>query len=437
MQRQREAILLALCDPMPTKCEKLRNLSERDWRPLLYWMDVSGLALYFLDRITQLGHEEWLPPSVLSRLSHNLEDSKQRTQAMIFESSAIQETFQASGLSYAVLKGFSLWPVSVPRLELRSQLDLDFLMAESHASEAQKILEARGYHLRAISGRTWEFKSNGPMRYSIDDLYRIASQRCVELHLESSAAPCDSLLARIERRNLQGVNAPVLAQTDLFLGQGLHLYKHVCSESFRAAHLVEFRRHILVRFHDATFWQQLRELAERNPRAPAALGVVTLLISHVMGNFAPEALTDWTVDCLPTPARLWVEHYGRHAVFGSEFGSKLYLLLQQEMDSAGISAKRPLRDALVPRWLPPLVFHGTPGETLGTCVMRYLNQTRFILRRLRFHAVEGMRYLWESASWRSRVEAFNRSQHVQCQALAEAQRPALAREVALPHSPED
>ena len=43
---------------------------------------------------------------------------------------------------------------------------------------------------------------------------------------------------------------PVLSPVDLFLGQGLHAYKHVCSEFSRVAHLLEFRRHVLARRDD-------------------------------------------------------------------------------------------------------------------------------------------------------------------------------------------
>jgi len=65
--------------------------------------------------------------------------------AMIAELSAIHREFQRAALSYAILKGFSLWPASVPRPELRSQLDIDFLVTQDSAREARRILEGRGY----------------------------------------------------------------------------------------------------------------------------------------------------------------------------------------------------------------------------------------------------------------------------------------------------
>ena len=402
----REAALLIFCEPFPPQCYRLQNLSGKEWRTLLRWLDISGLALYFLDRILELKLADWLPPSVWARLQKNLADNTERTRGMITESIAIQQEFQKAHLSYAKLKGLSLWPSSVPRPELRSQFDLDFLVAEESAPKARRILEQRGYRLYFESGRSWEFKLNEKPGTSLKDLYKALPSHAVELHIESTVSGRSSSLERAERRNLQGCIMPVLSPVDLFLGQGLHAYKHVCSEFSRAAHLLEFRRHVLVRRDDHAFWKELRSITEGNPRASLGLGVVTLLITHVMGDFAPEALTDWTVECLPRSARLWVERYGRRAVFGSNPGTKLYLLLQKELEAAGVPAKRSLQQILLPVRLPPPVIRAFPNETLAVRLGRYRMQLHFILRRLRFHIVEGLRYAWESHRWQRQIDRF-------------------------------
>jgi hypothetical protein len=402
-QQLREAVLLAFCDPMPVECERLQNLSSRRWQSLLTWLDTSGMALYFLDRLTQLGRREMLPPAVLARLQQNLTDNAERTSSMIAESTAIHLSLQSAGLSYAVLKGFSLWPVSVPKPELRSQLDLDFLISAASAPEARRILEARGFRLKAISGRSWEFKSGTPGKASLKNLYKPTLHRSVELHLEMSDRGPDSLLARSRKLYFDGTFMPVLHPVDLFLGQGMHLYKHVCGEFWRTAHLIEFRRHVLARYHDKDFWQELRKLAEGNLAITVGLGVITLLISHTMGDFAPEELTCWTIDSLPVRIRLWVKRYGYHSVFASHPGGKLYLVLQRELERAGLTAKRSLNSALLPSRLPPAIAHASANETLSARLVRYRRQADFILFRLRFHLVEGMRYLWESNRWQQYV----------------------------------
>jgi hypothetical protein len=407
-QRIREAVLLSLCDPFPEQWSRLYILSEKEWQRLLHWLDISGLALYFLDRMVELNKCDVLPRWVLARLQQNLQDNRARMNGMIAESVAIQEDFQRSGLVYATLKGLSLFPESVPKLELRHQFDLDFLVAERSIQEARKILECHGYRLYAVSGRSWEFKKNETPRVSIKDLYKDLPGRSVELHVEAEISGSPRLLERVAERGFYGIIMPVLSPVDLLLGQGMHAYKHICSEFSRTAHLLEFRRHVLLRREDESFWAELQARAGEDPRTYLGLGVVTLLITQVMGDFAPAKLTSWTVRRLPLPARLWVKLYGRRVSFESFPGSKLYLLLQRELASAGIPAKRSLSQSLLPRRLPPSVIRPSADETLGTRIRRYRMQLHFILLRLRFHLVEGLRYTWESYRWRKYMDRHTR-----------------------------
>ena len=82
----REAVLLTICDPLPEQFSRLENLSEKDWQKLLHWLDISGLALYFLDRMVELQMCSMLPAAVLARLQRNLQDNIERTRGMIAES---------------------------------------------------------------------------------------------------------------------------------------------------------------------------------------------------------------------------------------------------------------------------------------------------------------------------------------------------------------
>ncbi|MGA9668204.1 MAG: nucleotidyltransferase family protein [Terracidiphilus sp.] len=399
-QLARLAVLLTFCDPLPEQCLQMLALSTKDWSRLLCWLDVSGLALYFLNRLVELDLCDLLPSTVFTRLHLNLIDNAERTRGMISESVAIQREFQRSGLSYAILKGLSLWPSSVPEPELRLQFDLDFLVGQKSAREARRILERRGYRLYAVNGRSWEFKLNERPGVSLKDIYKHMRSYAVELHVESSAPDCLSPLDRLEWRELYDTSMPVLSPVDLFLGQGLHAYRHVCGEFSRASHLLEFRRHVLSRRDDKEFWTELEWTVRNNPQASIGLGVVVHLITGVMGDFAPKALTRWTVDRLSAPVRLWVKMYGYRAVLGSHPGSKLHLLLQGELETEGISVKRPVRRSLLPSQLPPMVIRAFPNEHLSLRLRRYSMQLHFVFDRMRFHIVEGLRFALESRRWR-------------------------------------
>ena len=405
----REAVLLLFCDPLPEQYARLWHLSDHEWQQLLHWLDTSGLALYFLDRVLELQLNDLLPRAVMARLQQNLIDNTERLRGMVDESIEIQREFQNANLSYAILKGFSFWPHSVPKLQLRSQLDLDFLIAENSLSQARQMLERRGYRLHLVSGRSWEFKTDHFPQDSVENLYKNLPHRCVELHVDANPSDGSSLLARTVKRRFHGICMPALSPADLLLGQGLHVFKHVCSDFSRTAHLLEFRRHVLAYLEDDAFWRELQFLAEDNPRASLALGVVTLLITQVMGDFAPASLTRWTVDRLPDSARLWIELYGSRSVFASFPGSKLYLLLQRELAHIGIPAKRTLRRALLPLRLPPSISPASANDTFPVRLRRYRGQLGFVCFRLRFHVVEGTRYMWELLRWRQHMNSRVRS----------------------------
>jgi hypothetical protein len=399
----RRLVLLAFCDPMPEECERLRHLSQTQWRSLLHWLDTSGLALYLFDRLYHLECLEWLPQPVLARLEENLLDNTKRSNALFADCVMIQQQFKQAGVSYAVLKGISLWPSAVPAPELRSQLDLDFLVAEKDILQAQQILEDNGYRLHAVSGRSWEFKTPHLPSLSIKDLYKDHPGRCIELHVETKMPDGRGPLNSMEIRSFKGYPMPVLPPVDLFLGVSLHLNKHVCSATFRCAHMIEFRREVFSHCNDNDFWNCVRARAEHNRRERLALGVVTLLATSAVGAFAPEALTSWTVDRLPSRIRLWVETHGLRCALASFPGNKLYLLLQRELESEGIVPERSVQRALLPLRLPPTIVCESKQVSVRLRIKRACKQLQYICVRLRFHIVEGVRYAWEAQRWQRQI----------------------------------
>jgi hypothetical protein len=400
----RRSVLLLLCTPSPEGCSWIDELTSVQWRRLLRWLDFHGLALYFLDQLKQWDKASVLPVSGLVGLERRLTENTIRTRSMFVESAEIQRAFQKLNLRYALLKGLSLSPNSVQKPELRSQFDLDFLVAQDDLPAARESLMRQGYRLYGSNGRSWEFKKNERPGIGFNDLYKDTGSWRVELHAERNISQSVSLLVRSEWREFSNFMMPVLSPVDLLLGQGLHTCKHICAEFCRAAYLFEFRRHILFRRDDARFWNALRQTANRDHQSALKLGVVLKLITQATGEFAPGALTSWTVDQLPSSVTLWIEMYGHRAVFGSFPGTKLYLLLQKELEPFGVPAKRTLPRSLVPMSLPPPIIRAFPDEDLTIRLGRYRMQLDFVLGRLRFHLVEGLRFAWESRKWQRRLK---------------------------------
>jgi hypothetical protein len=165
---------------------------------------------------------------------------------------------------------------------------------------------------------------------------------------------------------------------------------------------------VLARREDQLFWVELQSMCEGDARASLGLGVITALLSRVMGEFAPKGLKSWTVHRLPQSIQLWVEMYGRRTVFGNFPGSKLYLLMQTELEAAGIPVRRALKRSLLPLRLPPFIIKAFPEESLSIRVGRYRMQLSFIFLRLRFHLVEGIRYRWQMHRWRRTLSGLTR-----------------------------
>ena len=67
----REAAFLSLCHLRPEYIDRLMTLTPGKWRKLLHWLDVSGLSLYFVNRVNELNLQGSLPVAVNQRLQQN------------------------------------------------------------------------------------------------------------------------------------------------------------------------------------------------------------------------------------------------------------------------------------------------------------------------------------------------------------------------------
>src|ERR1700733_3682707 len=123
----------------------LAGFNIRDWTRSYHWLDESGLTLYFLARIKELGMEAAIPQKVLLRLEENLADNRNRTAKLFEEFISLNEFFRKTGISYVNLKGFTLVPDISPNAALRCQFDLDFAIASRDVRRCEQLLIQRGY----------------------------------------------------------------------------------------------------------------------------------------------------------------------------------------------------------------------------------------------------------------------------------------------------
>ena len=406
--RLKEAVIASFWEPAPSLRARFAEFTTADWQRIMNWLDVSGLALYLFDRLRSLGLIDCLPSAMLWRLRRNLAENRERTDSLFDEAVALANSLREKGIAFALLKGITLPPESVPDVTLRSQADLDILIHQSDGPRAQRCLRAHGYELDIISGSTWEFRAGTTGLSTLKDIYRVRPERAIDLHLLPEKIPADSRahtdrLDRAQVRSIQGVQLPALSPADIFVQQAIHLFKHMCSEHTRASWVLEFWRHISARRHDKTFWCQVEDVASREPQADLAIGAAVLLTSLVFGPCAPEQLAYWSLDRLPPAVCLWIQMYGRLTLLSDNPRSKLYLLLLRQLRPDSPAERTARRRLIFPIHMPQRVTRGGENEAFASRLLRYSAQARFIVIRLRFHAAEGLRFGFESIRWHRRL----------------------------------
>jgi len=405
-----EAVIATFRDPVERSLERLAAFKYSQWAQTYDWLDASGMALYFLHRVEALGIEGGLPSPTLGRLRQNLAENRERTAAMFAEFTALNQAFQQAGVEYCNLKGFALIPEYCPDPTLRCQLDLDFLVAADNLKRCREVLVAAGYALMMVTNSVWEFKAHASEMPSIEDLYKPRAQRSVELHFAPSAMAADphstdALLGRRTTRSWGGVTFPALSDGDQFVGQAMHVFAHLCSAQTRVVWLLEYARQVSARHNDGRFWDDVRARVQTHRHAPIAIGLATLLSSQIFGCESSAQLDDWTLDRLPATVRLWADRYGREALLADLPGTKLYLLLRDELAHGDSSWQREKRRSLLPIHRAPRILRAGADDTLRKRFGREVFQLRFILFRLRFHVTQGLRYMVAAFLWKRRVAA--------------------------------
>jgi hypothetical protein len=402
-----EAIIASFRDPPERSQHRLSEFSAEDWARTELWLETSGLALYFLDRLSLADMSSAIDSRILHKLEQERADNRKRMADMLKEFVAINRAFGEAGVRYANLKGFTLSPDSCPDLALRHQSDYDFLIDPAHLNLGRTLLEKRGYVVTGSTPRTLELKCGSPQKLSMDGRYKVNAARFAELHIAvASMAPIAGTVVRDERLNRVAQwkcgqeSFPALSSADQLIGQALHCLGHLRGEHTRPSWLLEFRHHVMVRQGDAGFWKEVAALASGHLDATVALGLCTLLATEIFGPFASPELDSWTVDALPFGVKLWAERYGRRAVLADVPGTKLYLLLDSALTqtrSAHQLRDRALR--LLPLRWPARILRPPVHDTLRLRLHREIVQLQYILYRVRFHLKQGALYFLEARRW--------------------------------------
>lgn len=396
--RLKQAIVdsFALPDDEALRC--VAGFSNDDWQSAMWWLDISGMAIYFLDRIQQIGGDA-VPFAIQQSLELRLQANRVRIHALRQEASTIAEGFRKSQISYALLKGITLVPDSVPESTLRSQADLDFLVAQSSTNLAVESIGALGYKLYATCGNTMEFRAGEASLPDMANIYSERTQRALELHLAAEGTVQGQLLTRRVIRHFDGAPIASLSTSDIFVQQALHLLKHLCGEHTRLSWVLEFWRHANTRASDASSWREIESAAASEPFGDLAISIAVWVAESMFDSVSGTLPSQWSREHIPPRIRLWLERYARNLLLTDNIGNKLYALLRNEIYGYPENSAHTCK-ILFPFYLPKRVTEPRPNEGIGGRLHRWSVEADFFLRRLCFHVTEGIRFSIEASRWR-------------------------------------
>ncbi len=391
-----------------TSLPRLPTFGRHEWQRALVWLDVSGLALYFWQRLKELGAESAIPLQLQARLAKNLEDNRLRVAQMAEEFDQLNLHFGEAGVEYAALKGFALIPEYCPEASLRTQYDYDYVVRPQSLGRAEQVLRAAGYIRKTLreDHPVVYYRPTLPLPSCAEGLYSAELQRTVELHLRLGYAEQEKIclgapedaLDRAGWRTWEGRSFRGLTDEDALSFQVLHAFWHILHNWCRLSVFLEIAHFLERRSADSEFWRRFSERAYGFPRMKDAGGVVLSLAARLFGGRVPGALSPWATEPLPPPLTLWVERYGVFSALENFSGNKFSLFLHREFIQDSDAWRAIQRRRLLPLHWPHRVAQATSPQ-LRSRLKAGRKQGVHSLRRLAFHGAAVFRYFFELPRW--------------------------------------
>jgi Uncharacterised nucleotidyltransferase len=406
--------------------------SPDHWERILEWLDHSGLALIFWQRLKVLGEDRTIPAEIGERLERNLANHQLRIEAMAVEFDSINKLFEAARLKYAAMKGIALSADYCPDVLLRTTYDYDYLLSGDSIQAAEETLRAAGFMRKEDPEEhpIVYFHTARPPRapLSRDDLYSEAFPRTVELHylfwdaepvkipLNIPADPMTQLELRDLRVSPNHVrsSSPVrpvrfyaLSEDDELIFQVLHAFRHILHDWCRLASLLDVAYFLDLRASDIAFWDQFLERLKPSRELGEIVGVVFSLASGLFGATIPGPVVAHIMQNLRRPLVVWVERYGQNSALNNFSDNKFSLFLHREFVPDKATWQSIQRSRLFPMHRP-----NQPVQASSSAICSRLTagwrQRRYVAHRVTHHLMTTLRYGLESHRWnraRSRDES--------------------------------
>jgi hypothetical protein len=326
-------------EPDFSKLYLLRSCSESQIQRLLVWLDQGGLALYLFNRLEQQEVLGALTPGFRQSLERRRKANCERTGDMLNEFSRVNQALNDRGIRYALLKGFTLTPEFCSDPALRSQSDIDLLVAPESVPDAIHALRTCGYTLEGVTP-SGEVCLATPLRHvpgRRDDIYALQRHRQIDIHTtiwESNphvglVVPADCL-NRTCPHSLRGIHFASLSTEDMFLLQVLHAFRHMLRSWMRVSWLFEIDQFVGLHQEDRDLWSAFRTRAGSDPTVRHACALVISLTNQLFRRPIPDALKTWCGEDVPASLEIWARDFGPRWALSNWPGNQLSLLVAKE-----------------------------------------------------------------------------------------------------------
>ncbi len=347
----------------------MAKLSEEDWKKALAFCDRIQLTLALGLRCREI-----LPDGVRSRIDRSLAASAEHWRHVRSAYSEAAKAFQAKGLEWVVLKGFSHCPLFTEEPRYRRQGDVDLLFCEDQLPAARDVALKLGYepitpfdrhpinHLPTLVRKTgWEWRG---------DHFDPDIPVSLELHFQFwdadterfSPAGLDKFWERREIREVDQLRFVAFHPADVAANAALHMLWHLLRGDLRPFHVYELAWFLHHRAGDTAFWNTWARLHDESLRR---LQAICFAIAQRWFDCRLPSTVAEEIERLPPEISRWLSMYAWSPVVGLFHPNKDELWLHWNLLHSTWDRVAVLRRRLLPERLPgPVAGVHIPKEKL-------------------------------------------------------------------------
>ena len=385
--------------------DRLRGLTDEESRKLIDFCDRTQLAIPFALRCLDRS-----PAGVADRFNQKLVNNAERWQRTKLVHREASDAFEAAGLEFVTLKGFTHAPGFVGDPRHRAQYDLDLLFPREKIFAAFEVALGLGYepfdgggqkpvdHLPTLIRKTgWEWRG---------DYFDPELPLALELHFrlwntgaEGFAVPgLENFWERRERWTVEDMEFTSLAGIDLPGYASAHALRHLLRGDSKPSHIYEIASFV-EHNHDSSFWRTWRELHDEPLRRVEA---ICFALAREWFGCRLHTIPQEEIARLPKPVRAWLDKYAQAPVVNLFRPTKDELWLHLSLLDPGTSRLAMLRRRLMPLQLSgPVEAAHLPDRAVGWRVRlrRARCYLQFLFARTWHHARALVPTLWSGVAW--------------------------------------